>query len=175
MDSFKGVGIQVISLPGDPTSYNTLCPVFYSPDDDAPTLSTGALMATKLWSSVVEHRHNKLVLTSTSGKTFTEPMITKSKIDYVKILVHPGGKQYKQAHMPSHIIMPPPHCHAIKTRPGSPLWTWLMHLKYNHASEQTICEMVKRGHILLPKGHSKNISPMLSKDPRTLMWKRESA
>ena len=76
---------MIISFPSDPSNFITLSPVFYSPDDDAPKLSTGALKKTGLFKQITEHRHGRLTLTTMKGIQIEEPTIQKDLIDYVKI------------------------------------------------------------------------------------------
>ena len=41
--TFKGIGVQIVSIPDFPNIFIILSPVYYSPKDDVPTLSTGTL------------------------------------------------------------------------------------------------------------------------------------
>jgi hypothetical protein len=163
--SFAGVGVMVISFPSDPNHLIFLSPAFYAPRDDAPTISTGALMATGEWKEISEKRHESLTLTSKDGRVISEPTIVEDDIDYCKILIHPGGKHYKREHRHTHVALPPPRHHNINVKPGSPLYTLVLHNKYNHASVDTLQEMVNDGHIKLPKSHPKTLAPYPGRCP----------
>ena len=155
---------MIISFPSDPSNFITLSPVFYSPDDDAPTLSTGALKKTGLFKQITEHRHDRLTLTTMKGLQIEEPTIQKDLIDYVKIHIHPGGRQWKRVHRACHISLPP-RCHNINIKPSSPLWTLILHLKYGHKSVDALQQMINAGHIQLPKGHPKKLAPFPGRCP----------
>ena len=111
--SFDGVGIQVISFPTHPKVFIILSPVFYSPQDDHSTFSTGALMKTKLFKSVAEHRHSSVDFVAHSNKKISIPVVTKDSIDYIYLRVHKLGESYSQAHQPNHIQLAPPKCNSI--------------------------------------------------------------
>ena len=100
--SFKGVGVQVISFPAYPNTYIILSPVFYSPQDDHPTLSTGALLASGLFERILEDRHKKLILLSKNGKSMEVPVVEKDLVDYVYLHVHSFGEPYNKFHQPNH-------------------------------------------------------------------------
>ena len=55
--SFEGVGIQIVSLPSHPSTLFIVSPVYFSPQDDSATLSTGALKQSKLFKEVIEYCH----------------------------------------------------------------------------------------------------------------------
>ena len=91
---FEGVGVQVISFPSYPNTYIILSPCFYSPHDDAPTLSTGALKAAGLFERILEDRHNKLILIAKNGKKIEVPVVAKDLVDFVYLQVHSFGEPY---------------------------------------------------------------------------------
>ena len=163
--SFEGVGVQIISIPGYPNTFIILSPVYYSPQDDAPTLSTGALKKTKLFKDIIEHRHSKLVLVDNNDKTISIPTVTKNLIDYVNLRVHKAGPLYKQAHRPNHTQLLPPRCHAINIKPGSSYWSLVLHLKYGHRPLPVLQSMIDKGHIKVPKSFPKKLAPFPGRCP----------
>jgi len=163
--SFEGVGVQIISIPGYPNTFIILSPVYYSPQDDAPTLSTGALKKTKLFKDIIEHRHSKLVLVDNNDKKISIPTVTKNLIDYVNLRVHKAGPLYKQAHRPNHTQLLPPRCHAINIKPGSSYWSLVLHLKYGHRPLPVLQSMIDKGHIKVPKSFPKKLAPFPGRCP----------
>ena len=156
---FEGVGVQVISFPTHPSTFIILSPVFYAPNDDAPTLSTGALKKTGLFKDIIQHMNDKLVLVTHNQKSISIPTIAKSDIDYIYLQVHKAGDHYAEAHQPTHIQLFPPRCSAINVKPSSPAWTLLLHLKYGHRPREVLQTMINQGHIKLPKGFPKHLAP----------------
>ena len=131
------------------STYITLSLVSFSPDNDALTLSNGALKASVLWTAIIEHPREKVVLTTTDRKVLTEPTS-----------FHTSANIHNQTLQPSIRSMSPPCSYTIKARVSSPIWMVVSHFKYNHASEELLQQMGNDGHIQLLKGHPKTIAPI---------------
>ena len=163
--AFKGIGVQVVSLPSHPSTFIILSPVYFSPQDDESTFSTGALMQTGLFKSIVEHRHSRLVLVAHNDKEISVPVITENLIDYIELNVHQAGPLYNDQHRPSHLQLLPPRCHNINVSPTSPLYSLLLHLKYGHRPLRVLQDMIDTGHIKVPKAFPKKLAPLPGRCP----------
>ena len=75
-----------------------LFPVYYSPDDDSPTFSTGALKKTGLFKTVTEYRHDQLKLITNEGRHISLLVQTHDLIDYVEIDVYRAEALYSDRH-----------------------------------------------------------------------------
>ena len=56
------------------------------------------------------------------------------------------------------IYSPPPRCHAVNMRPGSPFYSLCLHLKYGHRPISHLQSMIDGRHIKVPKGHLKKLA-----------------
>lgn len=101
--SFEGVGIQVISFPSHPSTFIILSHVYYSPQDDAPTFSTSALVPTGFFKQIAEVRHRHIIFTCHDGRDLVVPVKVRNKLDYVQLRFQRPGPQYKTAHAPLHL------------------------------------------------------------------------
>jgi hypothetical protein len=128
---FEGIGISAITFPEDPSTIHILCPVYYSPTDDCPTISNGKLRKTKAFKQVIHDSGRFLYIINNNNSTIKLPCIERNNIDYINInfINNIRGKPSKiQQILPHDIELRKVTNHP----PSSPFLTLLLHIKYGH-------------------------------------------
>jgi hypothetical protein len=161
-DSFEGVGVVAVAFASHPKSIFILSPVFYSPNDDANTISTRRLKKDKIFKTVIERIYENLIITTFDDRTHTVPFEQQGELDYIRINIHAPCSPPMRAHTITHFECgPPPEYWTMSTKEyASPLWTMYLHLRWGHQHIDRLQAVIDRGIIKVPAGFPKKLSPL---------------